>query len=54
MNNASKCIFVWGVYLIGLAKPVVLLFESAEFFGALWAGLALRAMEQQDARRGRI
>lgn len=34
---------------LGMAKPVLLLFASADFFGALWTGIALRILQAQAA-----
>jgi hypothetical protein len=31
--------------VLGLAKPALFLFASADFFGAFWTGLALRSMK---------
>jgi hypothetical protein len=32
--------------VFGLAKPILFLFASADFFGALWTGLALRGVKE--------
>lgn len=34
--------------VFGMAKPILLLFASADFFGALWTGLALRDTKRQS------
>lgn len=33
--------------VLGLAKPILFLFASADFFGALWTGMALRGVKEQ-------